>query len=196
MIDNNTDLGSWKNLYPINDEAGAISAYVTTLTQPFSTAKEWRTFLDQTLTAMVHSVEEWETMEGLYAISYWTDHDNDDRNTLQLTRMSHGEVASVIQESLILGFPDNTLGLLAVIHEPDSDLYTATLALQAGCHVGHEQIQSDQIFATAITASGEPVSDAIKEHNADTLRRFGELMIHAMDEELGTRLQIQRSIDA
>jgi hypothetical protein len=185
MIDTPTD----GTLYPINDSDGNIAAFVTVLDEPFHTLNQWQTFLNQSLPAMVASAN-YDNIEGLYAVSYW--HEHGAASTLQFTRMSHGDVAEAASEAIAEGFPDNTLGLLALIHETDDNLTTAVLALQAGMTVGLDQLHSDHIITATSPTNPEQRHTPHSTTDENPLRMFGHLMLRALDSALAHRLTISR----
>jgi hypothetical protein len=178
-----TSLPQQHVLYPYNDEDGRLAGVVIPSDAPFDTTGQWRAFTSGLLGGLLAQGMTGQELEGLYAVTFRGGVDA----AVQVVRLSHGAVAETVPSIPRLGVPSGTLGLLAVIDEPEAGVTSATLAVQGGVTPVLQTLRQDRVIPVVLDRAGVPRPRAVGQHTAVSLRLLGKMLIGALDRELSGR---------
>lgn len=169
-------------MYPYENDNGDLAGVTIPIVEPFDTIKQWQALLDG-FVGGVKQQNPRENIEGLYAVSLNMGSKPQDLNSLNIERLSYGDVANSVKQSLQeYSFPKRTLGLIALVNENKHQMMTGTLALQGSYSPGTNKMHADRIIASVYDIeSGLKLNIALNYENKQIIRLFGKVMLKALD---------------
>lgn len=171
-------------LYPYNDSRGRLAGVMIPTEHPFDSLSQWQALAEGLLAGILTS-NPTEQLDGLYALTFNSSNHNGQITGLHILRLSQdSSISEAVTKETENGFPKGTLGLLAVIQEPDKHLRTATLALRGGYTVVTKKMHQDRVLAAIVNDAGQVVKPSLDRHTKISLRLLGKTMIKALDQDL------------
>lgn len=170
-------------MYPYENKNGKLAGVTIPIVEPFDSIKQWQALLDGFVEGVKQQNPD-ENIEGLYAISLIMSSDSKELNSLNIERLSYGDVAYTLKQSLKeYSFPNRTLGLIALVNEENHKLMTGTLALQGSYTPETSKMYTDRILASVYDSeTGFKLKISLNEENKQIIRLFGKTMLKALDE--------------
>ncbi len=182
-------------LYPYNDSRGRLAGVTIPTEYPFDSLAQWQKLAEGLLSGILKTTPN-EQIEGLYAVTFNNTKTEEQVTGLHILRLSqNNDISKAVSNETENGFPKHTLGLLAVIHEADKEIRTATLALRGGYTTGAEKMHQDRVLATIVDNNGNVVNPQLDRHTKTSLRLLGKMMIKALDQDLDN-LKLARQYSA
>lgn len=175
-------------LYPLNDDRGHLTGVLAPMLTPLDTLPQWQAFTNGLISGLVSASPE-ENYDGLYSVFFHADKTDPLNNTLVIHRLSDGDISKTATQQSKEGYPDGTLGLLAIIKEPDADNHTtATLALAAGVNPHTKKMRSDRVLATIVNSQGHLADIVLDRDTKLSLRLLGKSLLKTFDNSIANKL--------
>lgn len=175
-------------MYPYEDADGILAGVTIPIIQPFESLNQWQALMDGLITGLKTQNPN-EDLEGVYTISFENTPNPKEANSLNIHRLSKGEVANTITENLKTGYPDGILGLLAIIKEPDHNLITGTLALQGTYTPSTQKMHADRVLAGVYDMTrGSKLDLTLDAENKRIIRLLGKMMLKTLDTNINNKL--------
>jgi hypothetical protein len=177
----------------LNDQNGALSGVVVPLAQPIESLSQWQSLVEGLVGNLVATNPD-ENLDGLYALSYWTDNSDKTLRSLVITRLTTGSIGETIKDAVnseayaLDAFPEGSLGLMAVVTDTDFKLRFVTLSLSGGYSPYSGSIRKDRMLAAVLNNDGEPAGITLSKDTKVTLRVLGKSMIQALDRSITRRI--------
>lgn len=169
-------------MYPYENIDGYLAGVTIPIEEPFDTLGQWQALTDGLIEGLKKQNQN-ENLEGVYSICFESTSNSNEQNSLNINRLSFGNVANTVTETLANeGFPSGTLGLLAIINEPDYNIITGTLALQGNYVPSTGKMHADRVLAGVYDDStGKKLNVNIDADSKRVIRLLGKMMLKALD---------------
>jgi hypothetical protein len=171
------------HIFLLDDPAGKFVGALVPARAPLDTTSQWQALLDTTLQHAVRS-EPTGNIDGLYAFSFSKD-PNPDHSGILLTRLSNN-VADAIASSRL---PHHSLGLVAIISEPDTGARTAICALLGGVVPDTYALRPNRILAAICDTHGNPIPAGMTNSSKIVTRAIGHVLLERLDRHVETAVR-------
>lgn len=174
-------------IHPFSDAAGQLGGALILRDLPYDNRQQWQAFLDTLLAGLTQNNPQ-EDIDGTYILTWTGTATDTDDAALILTRDGYGAVAEQLPLIAESNLPTGTLGLIAIITEPEREERLAVLALRGGYIPMADQLRADRILASIVTTTGTPTSTPLSTNARNDFRLLGKLMHKTLDKALLTTL--------